>query len=84
MKPITFPEQNTTWAENQPPYLPLPAYTDARTTVLRWSLTLRERLHVLVHGKLWLSQANFGESLQPVSLGIESPFEPQNGGKAST
>ena len=27
MKPIEFPEQTTVWAENQPPYLPLPAYT---------------------------------------------------------
>jgi len=26
MKPIEFPEQNCVLAENQPPYLPLPAY----------------------------------------------------------
>ncbi len=27
MKPTTFPEVTVTWAKDQPPYLPLPAYT---------------------------------------------------------
>lgn len=32
MTPIEFPEQTIVWAKNQPPYLPLPAYTDERET----------------------------------------------------
>lgn len=33
MTPIEFPEQTIVWAKDQPPYLPLPAYT--RTSAKR-------------------------------------------------
>ena len=74
MTPIEFPEQTIVWAKNQPPYLPLPAYTDTRETISCWRLTWRERLRVLWTGQLWLRQMNFGQALQPQAPCIESPF----------
>jgi len=74
MKPIEFAEQTTVWAKNQPPYRPLPAYTDEEQTISLWELTWRERLRVLFRGRLWLRQMNFGEPLQPQLPGLENPF----------
>jgi hypothetical protein len=76
MTPREFPEQTMVWAKNQPPYLPLPAYTDAEQTITCWRLTWRERLSVLFSGSLWLRQLNFGQPLQPQSPSVESPFAP--------
>ena len=75
MQPIEFPERTIVWAEDQPPYLPLPAYTDERETISCWRLTWRERLTVLWRGRLWLRQLNFGLPLQPQVPQVESPFE---------
>jgi hypothetical protein len=74
MTPIEFPEQTIVWAKNQPPYLPLPAFTDEQQTISCWSLTWRERLNVLWRGRLWLRQMNFGSALQPQAPSVESPF----------
>lgn len=75
MKPIRFPEVTVVWAENQPEYLPLPAYTDEERTVTCWSLSWRERLQLLLTGRMWLSQLNFGGALQAQLPQVESPFE---------
>jgi hypothetical protein len=77
MKPIEFPEQTIVWAKNQPPYLPLPAYTNDSETISCWSLTWRERLRVLWSGRLWLRQMNFGAPLQPQAPSVETPFTAQ-------
>lgn len=74
MTPTTFPEHNRVWAKDQPEYLPLPAYTDSTQTITCWHLTFLERLHVLLTGRLWLSQLNFGNPLQPQKPSIASPF----------
>ena len=74
MNPVEFPQQTIVWAKNQPPYLPLPAYTDDKQTISCWSLTLKERIKVLLFGRLWLRQMNFGEALQPQAPSIDSPF----------
>ncbi len=74
MKPIEFYEQNHVWAPNQKPYRPLPAYVNSRETISCWSLTFRERLRVLVFGRLWLRQCNFGEKLQPQLPTVDTPF----------
>ena len=74
MNPIEFPEQTIVWAKNQPPYLPLPAFTNDRETISCWKLNWIERLKVLLFGKMWLRQMNFGEPLQPQAPSIESPF----------
>lgn len=75
MEPVEFPEQTMVWAKNQPPYLPLPAYTDERETISCWKLTWRERFRVLVSGRLWLRQMNFGAPLQPQAPTVERPFQ---------
>ena len=74
MEPIEFPQQTVVWAKNQPPYLPLPAYTDDTQTISCWKLTLIERIKILLYGKLWLRQMNFGDKLQPQAPCVESPF----------
>lgn len=76
MTPVEFPEQTIVWAKNQPPYLPLPAYTDERQTISCWQLTRLERLKVLCSGRLWLRQMNFGAALQPQAPAVDSPFIP--------
>lgn len=78
MIPIEFPQQTIVWAKDQPPYLPLPAYTDARETISCWRLTWRERWRILWTGQLWLRQSNFGQKLQPQRPSVETPFaDPQ-------
>jgi hypothetical protein len=74
MKPIDFPEVTVTWAKDQPPYLPLPAYTDDEQTITCWRLTFWERLRIALSGKLWLMQLNFGRPLQPQKPMVDSPF----------
>ena len=84
MTPIEFPQQTIVWAKDQPPYLPLPAYTDARETISCWRLTWRERLKILFFGRLWLRQMNFGNALQPQEPCVDTPFsELVSGGPAS-
>ncbi len=74
MLPIEFPEQTIVWAKNQPPYLPLPAFTNDKETISCWKLTWKERLIVLWFGNVWLRQMNFGQPLQPQAPSIISPF----------
>jgi len=74
VKPRAFAEQNTVFAKDQPEYLPLPAYTDEQETISYWQLTWRERLTLLVRGRLWVRQLNFGTPLQPLRPQVEKPF----------
>lgn len=74
MSPEKFPEMTQTWAENQAPYLPLPAYTNDRETISCWRLSLGERFRLLFTGRLWLRQCNFGRPLQPQRPQVERPF----------
>ena len=74
MQPVEFPQQNHIWAKNQPPYLPLPSYVNDMETISCWSLTWRERFRLLWLGVVWLRQFNFGQSLQPQQISIETPF----------
>lgn len=77
MKPIKFKQQNIIFAENQQPYLPLPAYQD-NTQGGRifhcWALTLKERLKILFTGKLWINVLNFKQPPQPIKPMVDSPF----------
>lgn len=75
MKPQTFPEQNITYAKYQPEYLPLPAFSDEKTTISLWALTWRERWKILFSGRLWLLQLNRGTALQPQLPTVDYPFE---------
>lgn len=74
MKPIAFKEQNCVYAENQPEYLPLPARKTDGQVISCWGLTLRERLKVLLTGRVWYSVLTFGKPLQPQHPQVDSPF----------
>ena len=79
MKVIKFPEQSVTYAENQPEYLPLPAYRfndEQGRIVCCWQLTWRERLRILFSGLLWHQILTFYKPLQPQLLTVEKPEMP--------
>lgn len=74
MKPIKFKHQNIVFAENQPEYQPLPALKiDAPTgeVISCWKLTFKERLKVLVFGRVWLSLMSFNKPLTPSYLAVD-------------
>lgn len=75
MKPIKFPEQNAIYAENQPEYIPLPVHrTEEGEVISCWQMTWRERLTVLLTGKIWWSVLTFNHPLQPQCPRVSSPF----------
>lgn len=68
MKAIKFPEQNVTFAENQPEYLPLPAFKNDSPqgeVVFCMGLSFKERMKILFTGKLWCSLLTFNKPLTP-------------------
>ncbi len=75
MKPVTFPEQNKVWAENQPEYLPLPSYCNPRENISKWRLTWWERIKLLFTGTLWMRQVNLRQPLQAIVPTTIFPFE---------
>lgn len=83
MNPIHFPEVTQVIAEDQPQYLPLPAFVEPRqsglpysgTVVSCWRLTFIERFRLLITGKLWLNQLTFGQDLQPQRPSALSPWQ---------
>lgn len=68
MKPIKFKEQNCTFAENQPEYLPLPALKVGNKegqVISCWKLSFMERLRLLITGRLWVCLMSFNKPLAP-------------------
>lgn len=72
MKAIQFPESNSTIGgekNGQPQYYALPIYYDVDdkegNVVYCHRLSLRERLNILIHGKLWSSQRTFRVGFHP-------------------
>ena len=77
MKPISFKESNTIFAENQPPYLPLPAYQDDESggrIIHCWKVSIKERIKILFTGKLWVEVLNFKQLPQPISMMVNNPW----------
>jgi hypothetical protein len=79
MKPIKFKGSNIVFAENQKPYLPLPAWkkpNDEKGTVICcWKATIKERFIILFTGKLYLSMLSFNKSLTPNRIYAENPIK---------
>ena len=77
MNLIEFPEQTVVIAKDQPEYLPLPAYrypNDPQGRVACcWKLTWRERLIVVLTGRLWHQILTFNKPLQPQLLTVTKP-----------
>jgi hypothetical protein len=68
MKPIKFPEVNITYAENQPEYNPLPGFkadTSNGEFVFCMKLSFKERIKLLITGKLWCTLLTFNKPLTP-------------------
>lgn len=70
----------TVLAKDQPQYKPLPVanvlYSDGVESMIScYRLTLRERLAILLSGKVWLELLTFGEKLQPQKLYLREPFK---------
>ena len=68
MKPISFPEQNTVYAKDQPEYQPLPAFkseTPMGEVISCWKLSFTERIRILFTGKLWVCLCAFNKPLTP-------------------
>ena len=78
MKPIKFKQANTVFAENQQPYVPLPAYQDKMQggrIFHCWQLSVGERFKILFTGKLWINVLNFGHPPQPIKPMVDCPFK---------
>lgn len=77
MKVVEFSEQTVTYAKDQVQYLPLPAYqhsgTEGRITFC-WALSWRERLTIMLSGRLWHQVLTFHEPLQPQLLLSRKPI----------
>src|SRR3546814_13185248 len=77
---VEFPEQTVVYAKDQPEYRPLPAYQDPADVhgriVCCWRLTWRERLMLLLTGRVWHEVLTFHQPLQPQLLQIDRPGLP--------
>jgi hypothetical protein len=75
MNPIEFPEQNCVYAKDQSEYLPLPVHKTPDGEVLScWALTWRERIKILLTGRMWWSVLTFNRPLQPQLPSVDNPF----------
>lgn len=68
MRPIKFKEVNATYAKNQPEYLPLPGHKIKEPEgrfIFCMGLNFKERLKILITGRLWVSLMTFNKPLTP-------------------
>lgn len=77
MKLKEFPGHNTIYGAQQAEYLPLPALVlrSSREGVTHfcWQLSWRERIKLLLTGKLWHTVLTFNRPLQPQMLSTNTP-----------
>lgn len=73
--PSVGPIHETVIAKNQPEYIPLPAIIsgDRDMVTTRWSLSLVERLRILITGSLYHQQMVFGGKAQPIKMSVVAP-----------
>ena len=76
MKPIDFPEASIVLAKDQPEYQQLPVFlsADGEEMISCWRLSLKERVILLITGRIWIRQLVFGQRLQPQLPEIYDPF----------
>ena len=76
MKAIKFKECNTVYAENQPEYYSLPVHrTDDGVVTSCWQLSFKQRLKVLLTGRIFLQMLTFNKPLQPLKMLTDKPNE---------
>ena len=74
MKPVSFKHQNIVFAKDQPEYTPLPALklnTNEGEVISCWKMSFRERIKVLITGKVWLSLMSFNKPLTPSYVSVD-------------
>jgi len=82
MKIIKMKEQNCTYAEHQPEYLPLPAHRAEDGTVTScWELSDKEIEIILKTKKIYLQVLTFNRPLQPVRITADNPLKSESGNK---
>lgn len=73
MKPIKFPEQNVTFAGDQPEYKKFPAYKCPNDreglVVFCWQPTFKERFKILFGSNIYVGLLTFNQELQPILVG---------------
>lgn len=76
MHPVTFYGANRVLGADQPEYQPLPVHIEDspyKCATACWQLTWRERLRLLITGKIWQQTYTFGRSYLPQLLSVERP-----------
>lgn len=74
MKAVEFKHQNVVFAKDQPEYIPLPALKidgPNGEVISCWKLSFKERILVLLFGKVWLSILTFNKPLSPSFLAAD-------------
>ena len=76
MKAIKFKQSDIEIAKDQDQYITLPAHIGRDGVVTScWSLSRKERVKVLLSGRLFLQVYAFGSPLQPLKMSIDNPLE---------
>ena len=73
MKPVEFKHQNVVYAKDQPEYEPLPALKfdgSEGEVVSCWKMSWKERIRVLITGRVWVSLLSFNKPLTPSFLSV--------------
>ena len=73
---IEFPGHNVVLGKNQPEYRPLPALrltTPEGPVIFCWKLSWRERIKLLLTGRIWQTSLTFNHLFQPQLLELEVP-----------
>lgn len=73
MKPLHFPQANVVMGKGQEEYQPLPAFHSGYSVVSCWGLTWKERLKVLLTGRIFFTVMVWGEKLQPQLPSVDNP-----------
>jgi hypothetical protein len=77
MKPIDFPERNAI-RDYRKSFRIDPVHSDDYSRTWRYRLTLKERLHVLFFGELWLTHYSKEFTEKPDRLAVTQPeFQPE-------
>lgn len=78
MEPVKFKGCNTTFAADQPEYIPLPAHNSKDThgvITTCWKMSFGERLLALLRGHIFLQQLTFNQPLQPQLPSVGNPLD---------
>lgn len=73
MKPTKFKHSNVEFAKGQDEYQTLPALkidSPEGHVISCWKMSIKERLKILITGKMWMSLMSFNKPLTPSYLSV--------------